>query len=50
MKNKLLLSLALLLSVSLSWAQPDFSMIGYAAMEGEGIRKVEQPVVKVERL
>ena len=36
MKNKLLLSLALLLSVSLSWAQPDFSMIGYAAMEGEG--------------
>lgn len=36
MKNKLLLSLMLLLSVSLGWAQPDFSMIGYAAMEGEG--------------
>lgn len=36
MKNKLLLSLTLLLSVSLGWAQPDFSMIGYAAMEGEG--------------
>lgn len=36
MKNKLLLSFALLLSVSLGWAQPDFSLIGYAAMEGEG--------------
>ena len=38
MKNKLLLTLALVLSFSFSWAQPapDFSMIGYAAMEGDG--------------
>lgn len=36
MKNRLLLVFALLLSVSYGWSQPDFSMSGYAAMEGEG--------------
>lgn len=38
MKNKLLLTLALVLSFTYVWAQPapDFSMIGYAAIPGEG--------------
>ncbi len=36
MKNKLLLFLTFTLGSSLLYAQPDFSMVGYAAMEGEG--------------
>ena len=37
MKNRLFLFAILCLSALCSWAQqPDFSMIGYAAMEGEG--------------